>query len=106
MGDDKQKWDEMLATVEDGAVHNQQRVDQYSKQVMAPKKRADRSRRHSISMGLTEDQAFEGFLAEIANVPPPVARAGLLEGVWKGKDKEVEAMSDEQVMSRGALHSD
>merc|ERR1712196_591952 len=98
MGDAPERWDTMLASVEDGALVNQQRVEYYAK-VLSPKQRARRSRRDSMSLGLTEDAALEGFLEEIAKVPPPVARAGLLEGNWKGKEAEVEKMSDEQVLA-------
>ena len=37
-----------------------------------------------MGMNLSEQEALDGFLSEINQVDPPTARAGLLEGDWKG----------------------
>jgi len=89
MGSESDKWDEMLSDVHGAAA--------VAKESLSPETRATRTRRKSISEGLSEDQALAGFMAEIEAVSGEVARAGLLEGAWKGKDEQVKAMTDEEV---------
>jgi len=48
--------------------------------------------------GLTDEEAMEGFLAELDKVPPGSARAALAEGDFKGKATELAAFSDTEVL--------
>ena len=43
-------------------------------------------------------QAMQGFLQDLEKVGEVAARAGLLEGEYKGKAKELEEMNPDQVM--------
>lgn len=89
MGSEAEKWDEMLSEVDTAAAE--------AKDSLSPATRATKTRRKSISAGLTEAEALKGFMAEIEAVTADVARKGLLEGAWKGKDEQVDAMTDEEV---------
>ena len=66
--------------------------------VLSPKTRAIKTRRASICEGLSEDSALAGFLAEIAQLPNDVVRAGLLGGTLAGKVDQVATMSDAEVL--------
>ena len=66
--------------------------------VLSPKTRAIKTRRASICEGLSEDSALAGFLAEIAQLPNDVVRAGLSGGTLTGKVDQVAAMSDAEVL--------
>merc|ERR1711988_1422109 len=98
MGSSPEKWDDMLAGIEDTALQDKQKAEALRAE-MAPKTQAVKSRRRSISEGLSEDAAYQGFLNDIANVPADLARAGLLGGTYKNKEAEVEGMTDEQVLT-------
>lgn len=89
MGSESEKWDDMLSDVESAAA--------VAKESISPETRATRTRRKSISEGLSEDQALAGFMAEIEAVSAEVARGGLVEGAWKGKEEQVAAMTDDEV---------
>lgn len=91
LGNESETWDEKLSEAE--------KVGEAAKESLSPETRANRTRRKSISDGLSEDQALAGFMAEIESVTAEVARTGLLEGAWLGKDEQVTAMSDEEVHS-------
>jgi len=62
--------------------------DEYMNQVIG---------QHEV-VGLSDEEAMHGFLADIAKVPIDVAKSGLLSGDYKDKSKEVAAMTDDQVM--------
>lgn len=97
IGNDPDNLDSLLGEAEDKAIGGQKETEHY-KEVLSPSARAGKVRRRSQSMNLSESEALAGFLNEINNVSAPTARAGLLEGDWKGKEAELEAMTDEQVM--------
>ena len=50
-----------------------------------------------LEVPLSEEEAMAGFLKDLEKVNEESARAGLLEGDYKGKAAEVAAMSTEQV---------
>ena len=60
MGSESEKWDDMLSDVDSAAA--------VAKESLSPETRATRTRRKSISEGLSEDQALAGFMAEIEAV--------------------------------------
>ena len=96
MGNEPESLDAALAEVENTGLKGKQEAEHY-KEILSPSARAGKVRRRSMGMNLSEQEALDGFLSEINQVDPPTARAGLLEGDWKGKEAELEAMSDEQV---------
>ena len=58
MGNEPGKWDEML--------DDTNKTAESAKKALSPHERAGRSRRNSLSAGLTEEEAMAGFLDEVA----------------------------------------
>ena len=67
MGDDPEKWEELLRGVEEKANEDILLASKLREKI-APSNQARRARRKSAQLGLSEDQALQGFLDEVAKV--------------------------------------